>query len=251
MNFPVVFHLGSVALPAHLVFEVLAYAVGFQYYRWLRRREGDHLELQDRWTLIVAAVVGAAIGSKLLHHLNSPSRLLEHWSDPTYLMGGKTIVGGLLGGLVAVELTKWKLGLVRRSGDLYALPLCLAIVIGRVGCLLTGIHDDTVGVTTASFLGMDLGDGLARHPTPLYEMVFAALLGVLLWRRGRRAHAEGELFALFLAGYLAFRFGCDFLKPYEPLLGLCAIQWACLLGIAHEVRVLVSMRRARMMETVG
>ena len=68
-----------------------------------------------------------------------------------------------------------------------------------------------------------------------------ALFGVALVLRAaerRRTLREGELFALFLAGYLAWRLGAEFLKPVEPLaFGLSAIQWACVLGLAHYARL--------------
>ena len=81
------------------------------------------------------------------------------------LLGGKTIVGGLIGGLVGVELVKLAMGIRRSTGDLYAPALAVAIAIGRIGCLLTGVADDTSGTPTSLPWGMDLGDGVSRHPT--------------------------------------------------------------------------------------
>ena len=39
--------------------EVLAYAIAFRVFLLLRRRQGDHLPSETRWTLVVAAVIGA------------------------------------------------------------------------------------------------------------------------------------------------------------------------------------------------
>ena len=53
------------------------------------------------------------------------------------------------------------------------------------------------------------------------------------------------LFALFLSGYLLWRLGAEFLKPVEPLaLGLSAIQWACILGLLHYLRLFAGRRFA-------
>ena len=71
---------------AHLLFECLAYATGFSLYRRGRARAGDFLPTTERWTLVVAAVVGAALGSKVLHHLASPTALAANWRDPLYLI---------------------------------------------------------------------------------------------------------------------------------------------------------------------
>ncbi len=232
MSFPVVIYLGPLALNAHVVFEALAYFIGFRTYSWGRKNAGDIVRPSTRWTIILSAAIGGAIGSKLLHHLSSPSRLASHWHDPVFIMGGKTIVGGLLGGLLCVEAVKKYYGIKQSTGDLFAIPLCVAIAIGRIGCFLSGVTDDTVGVHTQLPWGVDFGDGF-RHPTPLYEILFLLFLAWAIHKRKNHPYFEGQLFSLFMFSYLGFRFLCDFLKDYEILFGLRGIQWACLLGLIH------------------
>lgn len=228
MEFPFYLRLGSLRLHPHWVFEALAYAVGFRFYLWLRKREGDPVSDSARWWVVAAAAAGAALGSKLLYWLEDPRLTLEHWRDPFYLMAGKTIVGGLIGGLIAVEWTKRRLGVARRTGDLFALPLATGIAIGRIGCFLTGPSDHTSGTPTALPWGVNFGDGVLRHPTQLYEILFVILLGAFLWRLVKLPHREGDLFKVFMAGYLGFRLLVDFLKPdVRVALGLSSIQWAC------------------------
>ncbi|MFT7618018.1 MAG: phosphatidylglycerol:prolipoprotein diacylglycerol transferase [Planctomycetota bacterium] len=238
MTFPVFFEMGSVSVPAHLVFEILAYFTGFRVYLWMRRKSGDVIGESTRWTVILAAAIGGALGSKVLHHMASPARFAAHWPDPLFVMGGKTIVGGLLGGLIAVELVKKFYKIERSTGDLFAIPLCVAIAIGRIGCFLTGAADDTVGDFTTLPWAVDFGDGF-RHPTPLYEILLLINLALLIRWQKIKGHAEGQLFAIFMLGYLAFRFTCDFAKPYEIIFGLRGIQWACLFGVLHYTRVLL------------
>src|ERR1700687_941784 len=134
MQFPVYLRIGSLQIHPHWVFEALAYAVAFRLYLTLRRREGDPLDDDTRWWVIAAAAAGAAVGSKVLYWFEDPRLTLAHWHDPIFLMGGKTIVGALIGGLLAVEWIKHRLGITRRTGDLFALPLCVGIAIGRIGC---------------------------------------------------------------------------------------------------------------------
>jgi prolipoprotein diacylglyceryltransferase len=182
--------------------------------------------------LVVAAVLGAALGSKLLHQLANPSLWPRYGAEPWLLLSGKTIVGGLLGGWAAVELTKAWLGVKERTGDVYVLPLVIGMILGRVGCFWAGLEDATYGTATALPWGVDFGDGVSRHPTQLYEIAFLALLGaVALWGQKQRAlrGQEGDLFRAFILAYLAFRLAVDFLKPYDRSFGLNAIQWACLL----------------------
>lgn len=235
MSFPVFIPVGSLKLHPHLVFETLAYAIAFSVYRAMRKRHGDALDDGNRWWVIAAAAMGAVVGCKVLYWCEDPAATLAHWHDPAFLMGGKTIVGALIGGLLFVELVKYHLGIKRRTGDLFAVPLCVGIAIGRIGCFLTGADDHTGGIATSLPWGVNFGDGVPRHPTQLYEALFALTLGVFLWRHSKRPHTEGDHFRLFMVGYFAFRLLCDFLKPDDVrvFLGLTAIQWACVLMLAY------------------
>ena len=232
---------------AHLLLEAVAYTVGFGLYRLVRRRRGDFLDDPNRWTLITAAVLGAAAGSKVLHHLAHPSLFAMSWNDPVHLMGGKTIVGGLVGGWAAVEATKMRLGVTRRTGDLYVVPLAVGMAVGRLGCFFAGLADDTYGMATTSRLGalfgIDFGDGVARHPTQLYEIVFLVALALFLLWPPAGALREGDLFRGFVLGYLLFRFLVDFLKPYETVAGLGVLQWVALLTILVQARELPRLGR--------
>lgn len=216
----------------HLVFELIAYFVGFRLYLRARRLHGDAVDDPRRWWIVAAAAGGAALGARLLYLLECPAETLRHWNDASYLLAGKTIVGGIAGGWLAVEATKRMLRIESRTGDLFAVPLAVAIAIGRIGCFLTGTSDHTVGAATTLPWGVDFGDGATRHPTALYEALFLAALALLLTAWQRRGPENGDLFRGFAAAYFAFRLTVDFLKP-SPCrgLGLSAIQWVCLLAL--------------------
>lgn len=218
----------------HWVFEAVGYVVGFLLYLRLRRRRGDVLDGDARWWMIAAAIAGAAIGSKLLFWLEDPAETLARWRDPFFLFGGKTVVGALVGGLVAVELAKRRLGITARTGDLFAVPLATGIGLGRIGCFLSGLPDRTYGLPSTLPWAVDFGDGMPRHPTQLYETAFLAILaGFLAWVLSR-PHREGDVFRWFMVGYLGFRLVVDAIKPEVRLaLGLSAIQWTALAVIVH------------------
>jgi phosphatidylglycerol---prolipoprotein diacylglyceryl transferase len=233
MKFPVYLHLFGLKLHPHLVFESLAYTIGFLVYRQFRKRRGDPVSVSIRWSVIAAAAVGAVVGSKLLYWLEDPGRLAAHWNDPQVVWGGKTIVGGLIGGLFAVEWIKQRLQFSGRTGDLFAVPLCVGIVVGRIGCFLTGLADDTYGTATSLPWGVDFGDGIKRHPAQLYEILFLIGLAALLWYFMRRPHLQGDLFKMFMVGYNGWRLAIDFLKPDPRYFGMNSIQWACLLVLLY------------------
>ena len=205
MTFPVYLRVGSLRIHPHIFFESLAYVIGFTLFLFLRWRRGDPVSDDFRWWVIAAAVTGAALGCRLLGWLEAPTL--------NAIMSGKTIVGGLAGGLVAVELVKKRLGVMSATGDLFAIPLAAGIAIGRIGCFLTGLADQTYGSPTSLPWGVDFGDGVARHPTQLYEMAFLIVLAMGITIAARRPYREGDLFKLFMVAYFSFRFAIDFLKP--------------------------------------
>lgn len=220
----------------HLVMELIAYSGGFQLYRVLRTRaraagRAGVLGLEANLWIIVAVILGALMGSKLLAWAESFNYYLPHWNDPRIWMGGKTIVGGLLGGWIGVEIAKRRLGIAHSTGDLMVFPLIFGMSVGRLGCFLTGLDDHTCGIATTLPWGVDFGDGVFRHPTQLYEIVFLLFLAAgLLALRTRLGH-NGRLFRLFMLGYLLWRFGVEFIKPRELIaLNLSAIQLASLAG---------------------
>jgi prolipoprotein diacylglyceryltransferase len=243
MTFPIEFHIAGHAIPAHFLFEAIAYTTGFQLFLFLRRGRTrtlaeETVPFEKTAWILVGCVFGALIGSKLLAWAESP---IEYWNareNPAAWLGGKTIVGGLLVGWIGVEIAKRKLGIARSTGDAFVFPLILGIAIGRIGCFLTGLADHTHGLHTTLPWAVDFGDG-PRHPTQLYEIAFLILLGVALAIRARRPHFNGELFRLFMLGYLSFRFAIEFIKPrYAPWLGLSAIQIACMIGMLACARLL-------------
>ena len=206
-------------------------------------------------------MAGAAIGSRLLFWLEDPPLTWRNLQNPAYLAGGKTIVGALAFGLLTVELTKRYIGLRQSTGDLYAIPLALGIAIGRIGCFLTGLSDNTYGTPTTLPWAVNFGDAIPRHPTQLYEIAFLVLLIPILYRvlnkivilsgavtqrsevtvqskdrypRSESAPRPGDAFKFFMVAYMSFRLLCDFLKPYPRIfLGLGGIQWACVLILLY------------------
>ena len=230
----------------HFGFEAAGYIAAIIIYAVQRRRRGDNVPDETRASVLAGAAAGAMIGTRLLYVLCDPANNIHN------ILGGKTIVGGLLGGLIGVELTKKFLGVRRSTGNLFVEPLIAAMCIGRVGCFLTGPADQTAGNPTSLPWGIAIADGIPRHPVALYEIAFLLALLPLLRRirkneivgTGPLSH-EGDTFRIFLASYLLFRLAVDFLKPdpHPILLGMTAIQWACAAGLLYYLSVLCNDNR--------
>ena len=229
VTFPVYLHLGSLAIHPHALMEVIGYSGGFQLYlftrKWFPRSVASGEPVV--W-VIFGALCGALLGSRLLAILETPSSL--HLPVVQLLFAGKTVVGGLLGGWIGVEVAKRLVGVRHSTGDAFVFPLIFGQCCGRVGCFLTGLSDHTYGNFSSLPFAVDFGDG-PRHPTQLYEIVFLLLLAGGLFLVRHRGARNGVLFRLYLLGYLLFRVAVEFIKPVERhYLGLSAIQLASLVG---------------------
>ena len=123
--------------PAHAVFDALAYFVGARLY-FVARRRGDVIESPTRWSVITAAILGAAIGSRLLFLLEDPAATWAHHTDPLFLMGGKTVVGALAQGAknVLIDLKGVNYIDSTRLGELIASH----VTVSRQGGRLTLLH---------------------------------------------------------------------------------------------------------------
>lgn len=113
------------------------------------------------------------------------------------------------------------------------MPLAVAIVVGRIGCFLAGLHDGTYGVATTLPWGVDFGDGIVRHPTQIYDQLFiVGLVWFLHYLKPRLSAVSGLQFKLFLSGYLLWRLLVDGIKPVPyDYWGLSGIQWACVVAL--------------------
>lgn len=219
-------HPGAAAL-VHGLFEYGAIALGVALYRQQRRAAGQGgLRQPGTFAVMVGLLLGAALGNKAVFLIERPD-VWQRLVAGEWLMPGQSIVGGLLGGLLGVEIAKKLTGQIRSTGDAMVWPLAWGIALGRIGCFAAGLHDDTYGVATTLPWGVDFGDGVRRHPTQLYDL--AVVLGLALAVHGRFARVPGLAFKLFLGGYLAWRLAIDGLKPvpHAYALGLSGIQWLC------------------------
>lgn len=240
MEFPFNIHIGSVEISSHLVLELLAYSIGFRYFLYLRKRTIDKISTDHRTVLLIAGALGAFLFSRTIGFLDTPDFIQGNFSWAGWY-GNKTILGGLLGGLFAIELCKKIIGVKKSSGDLMTFPLLLAMIIGRIGCFLAGMEDGTYGNETTLPWGINFGDSIHRHPTNLYEILFLLLVwGGLLIIEKKYKLADGARFKIFLFSYCIFRFFIEFIKPVQMFaFHLSSIQLASVLGILYYYKMIL------------
>jgi prolipoprotein diacylglyceryltransferase len=178
----------------------------------------------------MAALVGAVLGAYLFE---LPADLLG-WAPPIEghrFLGGRTVLGGLLGGWAAVELEKRRLGHRAATGDRFALPLALGLGVGRIGCVFAGCCPGRA-VDAASILGViDLRlHGVARFPAALVEGYFHALAALALLVAMRRGVGATARLPAYFVAYGAFRFAIELAREVpRPFFGLSYYQLLALL----------------------
>jgi phosphatidylglycerol---prolipoprotein diacylglyceryl transferase len=225
--------------------EPLGMFIGFRYFLYLRKTKGDRVESTQRVWILIGAIFGALIGSRLVGGLENPEQMMKASNTLLYFYANKTVIGGFLGGLAGVELVKKLIGEKQSSGDLFAYPMILALIIGRIGCFGMGVYEETYGTATSFITGMNLGDGILRHPVTLYEIVFLGFLWTVLLQLEKRVTlAPGSRFKIFMIAYLAFRFMLDFIKPHYSFgPGFSTIQLVCLGGLVYYSPYILNPRK--------
>jgi phosphatidylglycerol:prolipoprotein diacylglycerol transferase len=238
LHFPVTINIGSLHILLHTVTEPLCMFIGFRYYLFLRKKQGDVISSEHRLWIFIGAIAGAILGSRLTGGFENPPALFASANPWLYIYSNKTVLGGFIGGLFGVELIKKIVGEKHSSGDLFTYPMIFALIIGRIGCFSMGLQEETYGTPTRLFAGINFGDGILRHPVCLYEMAFLILLWISLLKLEKKMTLKpGSRFKIFMISYMLFRFLLDFIKPhYTFSFGLSTIQLVCLIGLLYYLR---------------
>ena len=133
-----------------------------------------------------------------------------------------------------MELAKRLLEVRIKTGDSFAVPLALAMAVGRWGCFCNGC---CYGVETTLPWGVWFAvpgpDGSPQwmkcHPTQIYESMFHFTMAVVLIWLTVRGLLPRQRLKLYLIAYGVYRFLTEYIRPeprYWP--GLTFYQWAAL-----------------------
>lgn len=189
------------------------------------------LSWREKLGLGVGAFCGAMIGAKLPFALLDWKGLVD---GTTWFSNGKTIMCGLAGAYLGVEIAKWSMHITTKTGDTFAGPVAIAVAIGRLACFSAGC---CYGVPTGGNWGVlfenakDQGTVL-RHPTQLYESGFHFLMAAVIFTLQSRGILKGQLAKFYILSYLTYRFVTEFIRQNAPdptlYFGLTIYQLACL-----------------------
>lgn len=223
------------------IFNALGYiaAAGIFYKESKRKQYLQEPLLYVLFGALLGGLIGSKLGSALFVYWEYFSKNFFNILIPQ--VGGKTLVGGLIGGFLGVEITKRFLKSNRSTGDLFAPGLALGIAFGRIGCLFNGC---CAGIGTKLPWGIAF-NGVIRHPTQLYESIFCFLLFIFLWKIRKRLKKEGELFKIFLLGYTFFRFWIEFIRA-DTRAGLLGLSIAQIISLIIFVILLIYFLKSRL-----
>jgi phosphatidylglycerol:prolipoprotein diacylglycerol transferase len=232
---PILFQTGNIGIQSYPVLISLAIITGvLVYYREARRMKNFS---ENSFYIVLAALVGGALGSKIPVWIMNYKIILQNLPDISLLLSGRTILGGMIGGSVAVAFIKWKLHIKQRIGNQIAPAAAIGMAIGRIGCFLRGC---CYGIPTHLPWGVDFGDGIPRFPTQLLDGLFNLVLFIYLMKIRDKVTEPGKLFRIYLLNYFTFRFLTGFIREEVPvLLGLTPSQLVSIIALAYMNRNLV------------
>ena len=196
------------------------------FYAYEKRRRG--LSDPRLWPIAGFAVAFGAIGSRVLTwDVSRQVSLADWWGN-----GDRSILAGLVGAWFGVHLGKRLTGYRESTGDLLAPAVALALVIGRIGCLLTELPGTPTGgawgivLTPEQAAAVDGPPGVGLHPSFAYEIVFHLAAFAVMWRFRDSLPRPGDLFVCYVTSYALFRFGVEFVRGNSILwLGMSRPQW--------------------------
>jgi phosphatidylglycerol---prolipoprotein diacylglyceryl transferase len=237
---PIAFSIGPLAVRWYGLMYLLGFAAG--YWLGLRRiaQGAAPLTRQQFDALVLLLVLGVILGGRLgyvlfykpAYYASNPLEIFAVWQ------GGMSFHGGLLGVLLAM-------GLAARLHDVdyfrlmdFLTPLVpLGIVAGRIGNFINGELYGRVTDLPWGMIFRHAGEA-PRHPSQLYQAALEGLaLFILLWWFSSKPRPRGQVSALFLIGYGAFRFIAELAREPDAHLGYLALgltmgQWLSLPMIA-------------------
>ena len=235
---PVAIQLGPIAIHWYGLMYLVAFMQILLLGRWCikhRRWSGWDMKMLD--DALFYGVLGTIVGGRLGYVLfYKPAEYLAHPLDIFKVWeGGMSFHGGFLGVILALALFARRHQLRWLSVTDFIAPLVpLGLAAGRLGNFING---ELWGRATDLPWGMvfpQAGDGIARHPSQLYQLAGEGLLlFAILWLYSRKPRPVGAVSGVFLIGYGSLRFLAEFAREPDAFLGLLGLglsmgQWLSL-----------------------
>jgi phosphatidylglycerol:prolipoprotein diacylglycerol transferase len=212
----------------------LMLGISFIVASYILSKEFKRKKIQDNVAVNVTfiALVTGIIGAKLLYIFEEWNSIMSlpagsiFSTDGIFSPAGLTWYGGFIFATLCIYLyTRSKKIPFLRVCDSAAPALAIGYGIARIGCHLSGDGDYGVPVSefaswvpwgtnyangtlppSVAFRGTDIAvkyggvvpNDTLCHPTPIYELIAAIIIFVVLWQLKKKYQIDGKLFFLYL-----------------------------------------------------
>lgn len=210
----ILFYVGPFPIRSYGLMMALGMAGGVLLAWYLARKKGKYSE--DVLDMAFYALLGGLAGARLWEVIFDWGYYGSHLTEiPALWLGGLSVQGGVVGGLLAVILYARKRRIpFWEFGDILAPGLLLGQALGRGGCYLNGC---CYGLPAAWGVTYPPGTDafIAYGSTPLipavlfeagWDLAVMALLIILLFRKPFHGFIATLYFALYAAGRIVFEF---------------------------------------------
>jgi prolipoprotein diacylglyceryl transferase len=235
------FYIGPLFFHAYGICYVFAVAAAILItrYRWQQRGGDPETIYTAAWWGFPAGL----IGGRIYFIITTPSQMPHHWWGPFAIWdGGLGIWGGVaLGTAVGV----WRLKRDLSWNDIYRLMNCVApglLVAQAIGRIGNYFNQELFGKPSTLPWALKISPahrppGFAHYatfqPSFLYELIWDVCLALfLIWLERRKSIRPPGLFALYVAGYSAYRIFEETIRiDYSQyILGMRLNFWIALIG---------------------
>lgn len=210
---PVLFSIGPIPISSFGLFLSLSFIASFfLVWRLLRAWDLDEEKILD---LFLLTFFGALLGARIFFILQNFSTF--GWGiDKWFLImkyPGLEFWGAFLGGWLALFIFAGKLKEdFWQMADLFAPGFLISLILGDIGCLLSGCY---AGVLS-NFLGVHLvGVVGSRFPVQAAEALLLGLVLLQVWPLAKKFHFRGKIISLTLIFTGAVKFILSFLSSNE------------------------------------
>jgi phosphatidylglycerol---prolipoprotein diacylglyceryl transferase len=243
--YPEILHIGPITIYSYGLMLGITFIVASYLFTLELKRVGLNPNIATEVTLF--ALVFGIIGAKLFH-------VFENWTEfvdnpvMVFSPAGLTFYGGFLLAVFAIYLylRKKKISFLKIA-DLNAPGLALGYGIARIGCHLSG--DGDYGIVSSLPWAYSYAKGtvptppgITVHPTPIYELIAAVIIFIVLWSLRKKNQPVGKLFMIYLILISVARFLVEIIRLNPDLIwGLSEAQVIsivlCVVGLIGMFKV--------------
>ena len=235
---PIALQLGPIAVRWYGLMYLAAFAIVLVLGRMrIRNQPWLTITARDLDDMLFLGVLGVVLGGRFgyillykpLEYLHDPIRIFFVWE------GGMSFHGGLIGVILAMTWFARSRSKQWLEVTDFIAPLCpLGLGAGRIGNFINGELWGRATDVPWAMVFPQAADGIARHPSQLYEFALEGLvLFAVVWFYSRRWRPLGAVSGMFLVGYGVLRFLVEFTREPDDFLGLLGFglsmgQWLSL-----------------------